>query len=65
MNIPRRLDLLKLLKNKSYFLFGPRQTGKSWLIDHTMAQYRIYNLLESETFLRLSYAPQRLREDMH
>lgn len=64
MNIPRTLNLPNLLKDKSYFLFGPRQTGKSWLIDHTLGQYRIYNLLESETFLKLSYAPQRIREEI-
>lgn len=64
MNIPRLLNLNKLLKDKSYFLFGPRQTGKSWLIDHTLSQYRVYNLLESETYLKLSYAPQRIREEI-
>ncbi len=64
MDIPRRLKLSNLLKDKSYFLFGPRQTGKSWLIQHTMRQGRIYNLLESETFLKLSYAPQRIREEI-
>ncbi len=64
MNIPRQLDLNKLLKDKSYFLIGPRQTGKSWLIDRTLSQYRIYNLLESETYLKLSYSPQRIREEI-
>ncbi len=64
MDIPRQLKLDNLLKNKSYFLLGPRQTGKSWLINHTLGQYRVYNLLESETFLKLSYAPQRIREEI-
>lgn len=64
MHISRTLDLPKLLKEKSYFLFGPRQTGKSWLIDHTLGQYRTYNLLDSETFLKLSFAPQRIREEI-
>jgi predicted AAA+ superfamily ATPase len=64
MYIPRLLNLPNLLKSKSYFLLGPRQTGKSQLIAHTLSNYRVYNLLESETFLRLSHSPQRLREEL-
>ena len=29
----RILDVLDLIKKKSLFLFGPRQTGKSTLVD--------------------------------
>ena len=61
--IKRKLDLTKDLTKKSIFLFGPRQTGKSWLIRHTLNQYKTYNLLESETFLKLSHSPQRIREE--
>ena len=31
-HIPRLLDLAVLLERKSFFLFGPRATGKSYLI---------------------------------
>jgi predicted AAA+ superfamily ATPase len=64
MQIHRLLNLQPLLEKKSYFLWGPRQTGKSWLIRHTLKEYPYYNLLDNSTFLRLSHSPQRLREEM-
>ncbi len=62
-HIDRAIDLTKMLKSKSCFLFGPRQTGKSWLIHHTLGSCRIYNLLDSETYLKLNRSPARLREE--
>ncbi len=64
MNIPRTLNLRKELEKKSCFLFGPRQTGKSWLIRHTLKEFRTYNLLDNETYLKLSRSPKRLREEL-
>lgn len=64
MYIPRELDLLEVLKKKSCFLFGPRQTGKSWLIKHTMSPFRVYNLLDNEIYLELSRNPKRLEEEL-
>lgn len=32
MEFPRTLDLQRLLGKKSFFLFGPRATGKSYLV---------------------------------
>ncbi len=61
--IPRFLDLKGVLDKKSCFLFGPRQTGKSSLVSHTLPDCRVYNLLESETYLKFNRAPQRLREE--
>ena len=61
--VPRILELAPVLEKKSVFLFGPRQTGKSALISHTLPDRRIYNLLESDTYLKLSRAPGRLREE--
>ncbi len=52
--IPRKLDLRGLLEKKSHFLFGPRQTGKTSLIQNTLSEFRYYNLLETKTFLDLS-----------
>jgi predicted AAA+ superfamily ATPase len=63
MNIARKIDIKKALEKKSIFLFGPRQTGKSWLIRHFFKDCRVYNLLDSETFLKLNRAPQRIREE--
>jgi len=62
--IERRMDLRELLRHKSHFLFGPRQTGKSFLIRHTLADARVYNLLNSEVFLTLSQHPTRLAEEI-
>ena len=62
--IPRRMDLNSLLAKKSHFLFGPRQTGKSFLIRHTLPKTRVYSLLEAEVFLALSQRPARLSEEI-
>ena len=47
---------------KSYFLFGPRQTGKTSLIKHQFPHATIVNLLRTDEFFRLSSQPSRLRE---
>jgi uncharacterized protein len=54
MIIKRYLDLPKLVKTKSYFLLGPRQIGKSFLIQHQLKADYLYNLLDPQTFLSLS-----------
>jgi len=62
--IERLLNLSPLLENKSHFLFGPRQTGKSSLIRAQLPQLLIFNLLESDTFAKLSARPALLRESV-
>ncbi|MBT4087329.1 MAG: ATP-binding protein [Deltaproteobacteria bacterium] len=52
------------MRNKSCFLFGPRQTGKSYLIRKTLGDYRCYDLLKTDVFLKLSRAPHRIREEI-
>lgn len=64
MYIERDLDLLPIIKKKSCFLFGPRQTGKTSIIRNTLAAYRYYNLLKTDVFLKLNHSPQRLREEI-
>jgi len=64
MYVKRQLDLLKILRKKSYFLFGPRQTGKTSLIQHTLNEHRYYNLLKTDVYLKLSRAPQRIRQEI-
>ena len=63
-NYPRQLNLEELLNKKSYFLLGPRQTGKTFLIRNTLNGYKYYNLLAADTFLKLSQFPQRIREEL-
>lgn len=64
MHFKRILDLPDLLKKKSFFLFGPRATGKSTLIRDSFAPDKIVmiNLLRSDFYLRLNNAPHLLEE---
>ena len=61
MEIQRILQLVPLLAMKSFFLFGPRATGKTTLIRQQLAKTAtIIDLLDSRYFLRLSSAPHEL-----
>lgn len=64
MHLKRILDLPALLTKKSFFLFGPRATGKSTLIHHSFDADEIImiNLLRSDYYLRLNNAPHMLEE---
>ena len=61
-NVKRFLDIAGILKSKSVFLFGPRQCGKSWLVEHTVKDAHLLDLLSSETFLRLAQHPEYIEE---
>lgn len=63
--IPRILNLPELIERKSYFLFGPRQTGKTFLISHSLKGFRYYNLLDTKTFLYLNQNPGRIAEELN
>lgn len=52
--VERFLNLSQLLEKKSHFLFGPRQTGKTFLIRQTLKGARIYDFLNTTTFLALN-----------
>lgn len=52
------------LTKKSHFLFGPRQTGKTFLVRQRLPDARVYDLLDSEVFLTLSRRPGRLAEEL-
>ncbi len=61
MELPRTINLPKLLAKKSFFLFGPRATGKSTVIRQQVSKSStIIDLLDSRLFLRLSTAPFEL-----
>ncbi|MBK7962731.1 MAG: ATP-binding protein [Bdellovibrionales bacterium] len=60
--IKRTIDLEKDLRSKSVLLLGPRQTGKTQLIEHQVNPDVTYDLLQADTFRDLSYAPQLIRE---
>lgn len=50
--------------NQSFFLFGPRGTGKSFLIKILFPQALCLDLLDQETFRNYASRPERLRELM-
>ncbi|QIV95696.1 putative AAA+ superfamily ATPase [Allofrancisella inopinata] len=61
MYYSRAINLVELLAKKSFFLFGPRATGKSSLIRNTFPKETlIINLLRSELYLELSAKPHHL-----
>ncbi|MDA8324862.1 MAG: AAA family ATPase [Nitrospiraceae bacterium] len=62
--INRLLNLEALLERKSLFLLGPRQTGKTSLIRHTLKKAKIYDLLDTSVFLAMSQNPGRLAQEL-
>ena len=62
--IERALDLPSLLQKKSHFLFGPRQTGKTSLIRHSLKEVKSYDLLDTSVFLTLSQNPGRISQEI-
>jgi predicted AAA+ superfamily ATPase len=62
--IERVLDLPSLLQKKSHFLFGPRQTGKTSLIRHSLKGVRCYDLLDTSVYLALSQNPGRISQQL-
>jgi len=62
--VQRILDLPALMEKKSHFLFGPRQTGKTSLIHHTLKGVKIYDLLDTSVYLALSQNPGRIGQEL-
>jgi uncharacterized protein len=62
MFLDRVLNLSHLLKKKSFFLFGPRGTGKTSLIKHQLQDVLRLDLLRSDLYMRLSRHPNELEE---
>ena len=62
--VPRVLDLPALLATRSHFLLGPRQTGKTSLIRNTLADAKVYDLLDTSVYLALGQRPGRLAEEL-
>ncbi len=54
--------LLKYPQNKSFFLFGPRGTGKSYWVRTTFPNALYLDLLEADLFIPLLANPQRLSQ---
>jgi uncharacterized protein len=62
--VERTLDLPGLVRRKSHFLLGPRQTGKTFLIRRSLKDAVVYDLLDSSTYLSLAQNPGRLAQEL-
>lgn len=61
MILKRTLDIGALVKKKSFFLLGPRGTGKSFLIREQLSgKASVIDLLRSDVFIRLASNPSLL-----
>lgn len=60
---PRELNLPDLLRQKSFFLFGPRSTGKTTLIRRQFPEARLYDLLDARVYARLVKDPAVIEEE--
>src|SRR5438093_986153 len=49
---------------RSFFLFGPRGTGKSTWLRQVLPKARWYDLLHSEVYLRLLAEPAQFRREV-
>jgi len=64
MILSRLVDLKGLLKLNSFFLFGPRGTGKSFWIRHSLPKVKMFDLLDSDVYGRLLRRPRQLGEEI-
>jgi len=63
MKYDRLLDLSDA-QTESLFLFGPRQVGKSTLLEEKFPDTIMYDLLKSEVYGRLKMHPERFRQEL-
>ncbi|MBI4677462.1 MAG: ATP-binding protein [Elusimicrobia bacterium] len=64
MAYERLLSLKKLLELNSFFLFGPRGTGKSYWIRRSLPEVKVFDLLDADVFERLLRRPRQLGEEI-
>ena len=60
----RSLDIPGLIADKSIFLLGPRQTGKTTLVTNALPAARYFSLLDAATFRDLATHPEFLRQSL-
>jgi uncharacterized protein len=60
----RVIDLTTIIEKKSFFLLGPRQTGKSTLLQAQFPDATYIDLLAADVYRQLSAYPERLREQL-
>lgn len=62
--IARLLNLRDLIAKKSFFLFGPRQTGKTFWVRRSFGEVKMYDLLDTSVYLALSHSPSRIAQEL-
>jgi predicted AAA+ superfamily ATPase len=62
MKYNRIINILEPLKERSLFLLGPRQTGKTTLLQRLFPQATVYDLLQAGQFQELSADPTLIRQ---
>lgn len=62
-DVHRQLKI-SLPRGQSAFLWGPRKTGKTTLLHQLFPNSLRYDLLETDTFMRLNKEPHLLREEL-
>lgn len=63
--IIKRMVQWDLPEGKSAFLWGPRQVGKSYWINHTLRPAALIDLLKTDVFAEYASRPALLRERFH
>ncbi|MFN8945475.1 MAG: ATP-binding protein, partial [Pseudobdellovibrionaceae bacterium] len=53
-----------IMTQKSHFLFGPRATGKSWLVKNTLKDAQVFDLLNTSTYDRFLKRPSAIAEEI-
>ena len=61
--IKRKLNL-PAVPDQSFFLWGPRQSGKSMLLKTDYSEANWYDLLKTDLYMRLIEEPSLLREEL-
>lgn len=64
-HMPKYINRFIQPPTTSFFLFGPRGTGKSMWTAFSFPDAVRYNFLDADTYRRISARPERLKEDIH
>lgn len=58
----KRLAPIQKTPKRSFFIWGPRQVGKSTLLKHLYPNALVIDLLKSDEYFRFQQSPKLFRE---